>query len=121
MQGQLNYFEADHGKGPCDGIGGTVRCLADDAVTQKKVVIQDPLYIFGWSQETQNESKIKCLFVSSEETNVCKKLLQERAETLKPVAGTMKVHAVNGLEEKKKWQYEIYPASATAASLPCNL
>ena len=37
-----NYFEAGHGKGPCDGIGGTVKCLADDAVAQNKVVIQDP-------------------------------------------------------------------------------
>ena len=77
-----NYFEAGHGKGPCDGIGGTVKRLADDAVTQNKVVIQDPLDILAWSQETQNESKIKYLFVSSEEAKVCKKLLQERAETL---------------------------------------
>ena len=96
-----NYFEAGHGKGPCDGIGGTVKRLADDAVTQNKVVIEDPLDIFSWSQETQNESKIKYLFVSSEETKVFKELLQERAETLKTVAGTMKIHAVNGLEENK--------------------
>ena len=82
-----NYFEAGHGKGPCDGTGGTVKCLEDDAVTQNKVVIQDPLDFFAWSQEIQNESKIKYLFVSSEETKVCKKLLQERAETLKPMAG----------------------------------
>ena len=65
------------------------------------MVIQDPLDIFAWSQETKNESKIKYLFVSSEERKVCKKLLQEIGETLKPVAGTMKVHAVNGLEENK--------------------
>ena len=96
-----NYFEVGHGKGPCDGIGGTVKRLADDAVTQNIVVIQDQLGIFAWSQETQNESKIKYLFVSSEETKVWKKLLQGRAETLKPVARTMKVHAVNGLEEIK--------------------
>ena len=51
--------------------------------------------------ETPNENKIKYPFVSSEETKVCKKLLQERAETLKPVAGTMKVLAMNGLEENK--------------------
>lgn len=96
-----NYFEAGHGKGPCDGIGGTVKRLADDAVTQSKVVIQDPFDFFSWSQETQHESKIKYLFVSSDETKACKKLLQERAETLKAVPGTMKVHAVNGSEENK--------------------
>ena len=64
-------------------------------------MIQDTLDIFAWIQKTQNESKIKYLFVSSEETKVCKKLIQERAETLKPVARTMKVHAVNGLKENK--------------------
>ena len=35
-------------------------------ITQNKVVTQDPLDIFAWNQETQNESKIKYLFVSSE-------------------------------------------------------
>ena len=36
-----NYFESGHGKGPCDGLGGTVKRLADDAVRQGKAVIQD--------------------------------------------------------------------------------
>ena len=72
MQGQLELLDAGHGKDPCNSIGGTVKRLADDAVTQNKVVIQDPLDVFAWSQETQNESKIKYLFVSSEETKVCR-------------------------------------------------
>ena len=25
-----NYFEAGHGKGPCDGVGGSVKRMADD-------------------------------------------------------------------------------------------
>ena len=78
-----------------------VKRLADDSVAQNKVVIQDPLDLFYWSQETQYESKIKYRFVSSEERKVCKKLLQGRAETLKPITGTMKVHSVNGLDKNK--------------------
>ena len=34
-----NYFEAGHGKGPCDGIGGTAKRLADDTIKQEKVII----------------------------------------------------------------------------------
>ena len=65
------------------------------------MVTEDPLDSFAWSQETQDEGNIKYLFASSEETKVCKKLLQERAETLKPMAVTMKVHAAKGLEENR--------------------
>jgi hypothetical protein len=36
-----NYFEVGHGKGPCDGLGGTTKRLADQAVRQGNAVIQD--------------------------------------------------------------------------------
>lgn len=36
-----NYFEAGHGKGPCDGVGGSVKRIADEAVQQQKANIQD--------------------------------------------------------------------------------
>ena len=52
-----NYFEAGHGKGPCDGVGGTVKRLADDAIKQNKVVIQDASDFFIWGRDQQSESK----------------------------------------------------------------
>jgi len=36
-----NYFEAGHGKGPCDGLGGTSEKMIDIAVRQHKCNIQD--------------------------------------------------------------------------------
>ena len=36
-----NYFKAGHGKGPCKGIGGTTKRMADDAVKQRKLIILD--------------------------------------------------------------------------------
>ena len=36
-----NYFEAGHGKGPCDGVGGCGKRMADEAVRQQKANIQD--------------------------------------------------------------------------------
>lgn len=44
-----NYFEAGHGKGPCDGLGGTCKRLADEAMRSGKVVIQDPQAFFEWA------------------------------------------------------------------------
>ena len=32
VKASWNYFEAGHGKGPCDGIGGTPKGMAEDAL-----------------------------------------------------------------------------------------
>ncbi|CAG2209514.1 unnamed protein product [Mytilus edulis] len=44
IQARWNYFEAGHGKGPCDGLGGTIKRMADEAVKRGAVVIQDPIF-----------------------------------------------------------------------------
>ena len=36
-----NYFETGHGKGPCNGLVGTTKRMADNAIKQRKYVIQD--------------------------------------------------------------------------------
>jgi hypothetical protein len=38
---QSVHFESGHGKSPCDGVGGTTKRNADNAVKQGKVLIQD--------------------------------------------------------------------------------
>ena len=38
IKGSLHYFEARHGKGPCDGIGGTTKRNADNAVKQGRFI-----------------------------------------------------------------------------------
>lgn len=38
-----NYFKAGHGKGPCNGVGGSVKWMADEAVRQQKVTTRMPL------------------------------------------------------------------------------
>lgn len=45
------FFYAGHGKGPCDGLGGSTKRLADEAVKSGKVIIQDANDFFvGHSQ-----------------------------------------------------------------------
>ncbi|KAJ8050563.1 hypothetical protein HOLleu_03812 [Holothuria leucospilota] len=43
-----NYFESGHGKGPCDGVGGTVKRLADDAV-KRGAVMQNANDFYSWA------------------------------------------------------------------------
>jgi hypothetical protein len=44
-----NYFEAGLGKGPCDGLGGTCKRMADGAMRSGKVIIQDAKGFFEWA------------------------------------------------------------------------
>jgi hypothetical protein len=62
-----NYFEVGHGKGPCDGLGGTTKRLADQAVRQGNAVIQDAREFFSWVIKS-NMTGVQFLYVSSEQT-----------------------------------------------------
>jgi hypothetical protein len=38
VQASWTYFEAGHGKGPCDGVGGGIKKLADNRVKVGEVI-----------------------------------------------------------------------------------
>lgn len=40
MSAEWNFFATSHGKGPCDGVGGTAKRLATRACVQMSVTIQ---------------------------------------------------------------------------------
>ena len=84
------YLEAGHGKGPCDGVGGTAKRMADDAVKQQKAVIQDADDFFRWG--SQSSTQIKYIFVDSVSCENMKDKIGKMS--LKPIKGTMKVHSV---------------------------
>lgn len=93
VQARWNYFEAGHGKGPCDGLGGTTKRMADEAVRSGRTVIQHADDFFKWAVES-NLKGIKFLFVSSDECKSAANILSAR--NVKPLQGTFKVHAVIG-------------------------
>lgn len=91
VSARWNYFESGHGKGPCDGLGGTVKRMADEAVRRGAVVIQDSKEFFDWAVNSSMK-EVKFLFVGKEE---CRKKLEElKLMNLKPLKGTMKLHAI---------------------------
>ena len=90
-----NYFEAGHGKGPCDGLGGTTKRMADDAVKSGKATIQDAADFFQWTQSENCTMKtVQFMFVSS--TDCQQKSRTINTYDIKPIKGTMKIHAVVG-------------------------
>ena len=102
-----NYFEAGHGKGPCNGIGGTSKRLADEAVKQEKVSIQDASDFMKWAEENQLGSAIKFLFVDKKNTEESRAFLMAQSENLKPVKGTVKIHSVFSPAVNEIWAREV--------------
>ena len=94
-------MEAGHGKGPCDPIGGTARCKADQAVKNGRFVIQDTVHFYEWLK--QESSATKYVFLSTEEYGMSANFLKALCKNLDSVSGTMKLHAVFSLKPNWIW------------------
>lgn len=83
------YFESGHGKGPCDGVGGSVKRSADLAVRMGTLIkTADDLYNWG----SQRGSAVEFLMVNKE-------LIKQANEDMLAldaisVHGTLKFHSV---------------------------
>jgi hypothetical protein len=93
IRASWHYFECGHGKGPCDGIGGTTKRNADNAVKQRKAVIQDGRDFMAWVS-SESASQIKYRYISSEDYENNRKYVENRLKEIKTVKGTMKLHAI---------------------------
>ena len=88
-----DYFEAGHGKGPCDGIGGTVKRCADLAIKQRKCTIQSADDFYTWASSSNISVAFK--YISKEDISRYSIILNENiAKNCKPVKGTLKLHSV---------------------------
>ena len=96
-----NYFEAGHGKGPCDGVGGSVKRMADEAVRQQKVIIQDASDFFSWTQQYMSASSVSFTFVSQQDCKAAQQEIEAFGD-IKTVTGTMKIHAVASLQDHEQ-------------------
>lgn len=84
-----DYLEAGHGKGPCDGLGASVKRTADSAIKQGKASIQCAADFYKWATHTGTSSVVTYYYVSQEEYNVSETFLNEKSKGLKAIPGTM--------------------------------
>ena len=81
--------------------------LAVEAVRQEKVSIQDASDFMTWAENNQQERTIKFLFVDKKKTEASRAFLLAQSENLRPVKGTMKIHAVFSTKINQLWSREI--------------
>ena len=91
LKASLQYWEAGHGKGPCDGVGDIPKRLADLAVKRQTAVIQSAQDYYNWGSSLQN-SQTKYVFVPKEECDNAH--TQITSFVMKPIKGTMDIHSV---------------------------
>jgi len=66
LAAEWHFFPTSHGKGPCDGIGGTLKRLAARASLQRvNNPIRSPEELFTWATEAL--PNITCRYSTNEE------------------------------------------------------
>ena len=92
MDAEWHFFASSHGKGPCDGIGGTLKRLATRASLQRNAVLQTPMELYDFLR-IQN-TKVWVSYTSKNEWEEERSLLSERFSLAKTATGTRRAHAV---------------------------
>lgn len=100
IKSEWHFFATSHGKGACDGIGGTVKRLA------RRYCLQHPQTIIKTAEELYNwaDENIKNIsFMYFESTLYIKTLtkIEERLSVAVPIKGSQSYHSFIPLDEKR--------------------
>lgn len=92
VKAEWHFFATSHGKGACDGVGGTVKRLASRASLQRPAEkqITTPFKLFEWAQESCDNIYFE--FCSKKEHEKEEVELQNRFQKAKTIKGTRKYH-----------------------------
>lgn len=92
VPGEWHFFATSHGKGPCDGVGGTVKRLAARASLQRPSdkQILSPMALFEFA--TENIQGIQFEFINAEEIIKEGQMLEKRLSKAVTIVGTVKHH-----------------------------
>ena len=92
LDAEWNFFATSHGKGPCDGVGGTVKRLAARASLQRPYdrQILTPQALFEFAEEEIKKISFTYCTVSDYENE--EQLLRDRHGQAQTIAGTQKLH-----------------------------
>ena len=93
VDAEWHFFATSHGKGPCDGVGGTVKRLAARASLQRpyEQQIMTPRQLFDWA--TKNVTAVEFRYTTNEDHLNEEAALNERFARARTIAGTQKLHA----------------------------
>jgi len=112
--GTWNFFEASHGKGAPDGVGGTLKRTADKLVTNGRD-IPDAHELYKALTETS--TTVKLFYVASE---AVEQAMEKMPGQIPPVPSTMKTHQVVTFTPGEILYREISCMCSTQKQLRCQ-
>ena len=94
-------FATSHGKGPCDGVGGTVKRLAARASLQRPYdhQIMTPRQLYEWASE--NISAMAFTYCTTDDYKREEIFLHDRFQQSRTIPGTQKLHCFIPLTKNK--------------------
>lgn len=99
-QAKWHFFATSHGKGHCDGVGGSLKRSTANANLQRpnknQIITPYDLYEFA-----KNLEKIQVAFCSQSEYKQEERLLQARFRQAITIQGTHQLHAFIPISKKK--------------------
>lgn len=100
VKAEWHFFATSHGKGPCDGLGGTIKRLAARAsLTNINSPINTPYIFFSWVKH--NVKNVNTEFFTIEQYNDNNIKLQERFSKATTIRGTLGYHSFVPTENKQ--------------------
>ncbi|KAK7918767.1 hypothetical protein WMY93_010051 [Mugilogobius chulae] len=112
--GTWNFFEASHGKGAPDGVGGTLKRKADKLVSKGRD-IPDAKELF--KALTEEETTVKLFYVESEDVE---QAVQRMPKEIPPVPSIMKTHQMVTTSPGEITYREISCLCSTQKQLACE-
>lgn len=99
INAEWHFFATAHGKGPCDGLSGSVKRLAARASLQMNTNenILTPQALYAWA--TKNFSGIDFTFVNNVDYLSKNNALEKRFSKSKTVKGTQTLHSITPHDE----------------------
>lgn len=99
---EWNFFATSHGKGPSDGVGGTIKREARAASLRSvgESLINTPREFYEWCKYKSNIKSIHFEYVTKSEFAKTKKKLAERFSGLSTIKQTRQMHQVMPNDDK---------------------
>ena len=71
IKARWSYLESGHGKGPCDGLGASVKRSADNAVKEEKISIQSAADFLKWADSAmESGSKVRYMRYTQDDYDI---------------------------------------------------
>lgn len=100
LAAEWHFFPTSHGKGACDGLGGTLKRLAARTSLQRKDnPIQTPKELFEWASKSLPNISVE--YVTNKEYDAEEKKLEARFKNSITVKGTLSYHCIIPISQKK--------------------